>query len=123
MTTQTPTLDEPVDPLSGAGRRYAHIDAIEDPEDRLQAAREALLALVPAGRRADAGSLACTIEQAGRFSESAFMGDVLCVVARHFGPLELRNCSPREPMASGSRPQPPGPPAAAGSAPLRRPTS
>ena len=88
MTTQLPTLDEPVDALRGADRRYAHIEAIKDPEDRLRAAREALLALVPAERRADAGSLAATIEQAGRLSSEAFMEEEIRVVARHFGPLE-----------------------------------
>jgi hypothetical protein len=89
MTAQPPTLDELVDALIAAGRRYAHIDAIRDPDDRLQAAREALLALVPAERRADAGSLAATIEQAGRLSSEAFMEEEIRVVARHFGPLEL----------------------------------
>jgi hypothetical protein len=88
MTAQLPTFDELVDALTESGRRYGHIDAIEDPDDRLQAAREALPALVPAERRAGAGSLAVTIEQAGRFSESAFMEEEIRVVARHFGPLE-----------------------------------
>ena len=88
MTTQLPTFDELYAALREADCRYGHIDAIEDPEDRLRAAREALLALVPAERRADAGSLAATIEQAGRVSSEAFIEEEIRVVARHFGPLE-----------------------------------
>ena len=89
MTAQTPTFDELYAALSESGRRYEHIDAIKDPDDRLGAAREALLALVPAGRRADAGHLAATLEQAGGLASEAFMEGEIRVVARHFGPLEL----------------------------------